>query len=331
MTAITNLYMKVVYNETLTNQPILAVLHGWSGNAESYYETLNTWAGYGFFVVSIGMRGRNASTPGTNDASGREIYDIYDAINFVKTRFSSYCSADKVAIYGTSGGGGNALAAACKFPDTFTAVVSLFGMSDYGRDGTNGWYQNNGGTYTAAIATAVGGTPAAVPNNYYARDATAAIQNFTGGKLHLFHDKQDTTVPYVHSTRIKTAMDAAGLTNYSYNISDIGDAIRYEHGYPKDIPDLLEADTIWKPDALNGSAWTVPATGTVTVIGYIVTKRFTIWLGTGISAAATVAYDTSTHQYTVTPLTTGDIAVAITEGSLTASGTISGEYTFTAT
>jgi pimeloyl-ACP methyl ester carboxylesterase len=326
MAAITDLYFKAaVPTNKGTNLPILAFMHGWNQAASRAPEVdILRIANFGFCVLSIGMRGRDEAE-GTIDASAREIYDIIDAVDYVRTHapYSHWVSQTKAAIVGYSGGGGNALAAACKFPDFFTVAISHFGMSDLGRNNPDGWYYNNGaGSYTASIATRVGGVPGDVPNNYYARDATAAIQNFTGGYLYLYHDKGDAAVPWVHSDRIKAAMDAAGLTNYSANFSETTDALRWTHGYPSDHPGTLStAEATWAAKIHELEPWTIPATGTVTVIGYIVTKRFSIWLNSGLDAAATVVYDTSAGTYTVTPLTSADVTVAITQGALTASGT----------
>jgi len=330
MTAITNLYSKYVYKTGATDLPILALVHGWGETATIFSAgTLRRMALYGFFVVSVGMRGRN-SADGARDASGREVYDIYDAIVDVRAKFPAIVSATKAAVVGYSGGGGNALACACKFPDFFNVVVSHFGISDYGRDATNSWYINNGGGYTAQIATAVGGTPAVVPDNYYARDTTVAIHNYTSGYLYLYHDDQDAVVPSIHSDRISTAMDAAGLTNYAKSITTTTDNPRWLHGVPSIAPGIISAEATWAAKILSEDAWTVPTTGTLTVIGYVKTKRFTIWLNTGLDAAATVVYDTVAGTYTVTPLTSNAVvAVTITQGALTASGNTNGETLFT--
>jgi len=126
-------------------------MHGWSDDALVFGDDmLSRFADYGLFVAAIGLRGRN-SADGARDASGREIYDIIDAITYIRTNYASIVDSEKVCIVGYSGGGGNALAAACKFPDMFNVVVDFFGMSDYGRDGTNGWYYNNSGTHTAVL------------------------------------------------------------------------------------------------------------------------------------------------------------------------------------
>jgi hypothetical protein len=115
-------------------------------------------------------------------------------------------------------------------------------------------------------------------------------------------------------------MDAAGLTNYTKSVTTIGSSPRWLHGYPEDNADLIEAEATWIAKVKAQAAWTIAASGTVTVIGYIVTKRFTIWLRSngsttyGLDAVATVVYNTATDTYTVTPLT-GAIDVTITQGA----------------
>lgn len=332
MTAVTNLYAKYKYKINTLNQPIVVLMHGWLTDTDALTATtMERLAAYGFFVMAVGMRSRNNALPANvQDASGIEVYDIYDAVVKARLLYPTIASQDKVAIVGYSAGGGNALALACKMPDFCNVIVANFGISDYGRDATDGWYQNNDGTYTASIATWVGGVPGDVPNNYYARDAVAAIANYSGGFLYLYHDKQDTLVPWVHSNRIKAAMDTAVLTNYSANFSDTGDATRYTHGVPDDNPGLIVAEPTWAAKVASQPIWTIPAAGTITVIGYIKTKLFTIWLNAGLDAAATVVYDTVAGTYTVTPLTSNAVvAVTITQGALTASGNTDGATLFT--
>lgn len=308
--------------------PLVVLVHGWDGSVHSY-QTVERIAGMGFFCASVGMRGRNGAD-GARDVSAREIYDIYDAVQHIRANFGGYVN-EKTVLVGFSGGGGNALAAACKFPDTWSMVVDIYGMSDYGRDPVNGWYQNcANGTYMTDIIAALGDSPGGAPNNYYARDATVAIQNYTGGFLQIFHDEADGVVPVIHSQRIVTALTTAGLSNYNANYTNAGSSVRWSHGLNTDGGAILEAEAVWMPRAKTQAAWTIPAAGTITVIGYIVTKRFTIWLNTGLDAAATVVYDTAAGTYTVTPLTSNAVvAVTITQGALTASGNTNGATLFT--
>jgi pimeloyl-ACP methyl ester carboxylesterase len=328
MTAITDLTQKIVYPLGASGLPIVVLMHGWNEEYAvfpDYY--LERIANYGFVVCAVNMRGRSyLGYQGTNkDGCRREIQDIVDGVIALRADsvLGPKCSATRAAIVGSSGGGANALAAACKFPDFFNVAVAYFGVSDFGRNGTDGWYYNNDGTDTAGISDAFGGAPNVVPNAYYAADATAAIANFTGGYLYLYADQQDTVahtarVPWVHANRIKTAMDNASLTNYLATFSNTGDANRYNHGIDYDNAAYIAAETVWAAKVLSQAVWTVPASGTHTVIGYIVTKRYNCWLrarGTtlyGLDAAATVAYGGTPNHYTVTPLT-GAIDVTITQ------------------
>lgn len=320
MAAISNLQARY-YHPAGTNLPIILLMHGWDGGLESITDaTLKRIGDYGAFTCTVGMRGRNAAN-GARDASGREIYDIYDCLQSIISTHGALVDGSRVAVWGYSGGGGNALAALCKFPDAFNVGVDFMGMSDYGRDGTDGWYQQSVGATQTTIAAAVGGTPATAPNGYYARDATVGITNFAGGHLYMYHDNADATVPPVHSSRIKNALDGAGMSNYTLTLSDT-----LGHGYPDGYP-VRQAPEAALVTALAGSsAWTIPASGTVAVIGYIVTKRFTIWLRAngsttyGLDAAATVVYNTATDTYTVTPLT-GAIDVTIAQAAKTGSAT----------
>jgi dienelactone hydrolase len=136
---ITNLYAQWQYPDVGTDFPICVLMHGFGGSANDFdAATMKQIAQYGLFALTVGMRGRNGAS-GSQDASGLEIYDIYDALVYVRANFASKVSSSHAGIVGYSGGGGNALAAACKFPDTWTMVVSHFGMSDYGRANPDGW------------------------------------------------------------------------------------------------------------------------------------------------------------------------------------------------
>ena len=327
--AITNLFAKYSYKSG-SNLPVILMLQGWGGQASDWQDTtLDRIASYGYFAAGIGMRGRDGAS-GSKDAAGREIHDIYDGLLQIRARFGGIVSNDKAIIIGGSGGGGLVLGALCKFPDTFVMGVDYYGISDYGRNNPNGWIYNNGGHfYDADISLRVGGDPGVTPNKYYARDTTAAIQNFTGGKLVIFHDNADTTVPVVHSTRITGALDAAGLANYETHYSQAGDAVRWSHGHSWESGIEFEAEAIWVPQIPALTPWAIPASGTITVIGYMITKRFTIWLNQGLDAAATVAYDTVAGTYTITPITSGNVTITITQGGLAASQTISGATTLT--
>lgn len=286
-------------------------------------------AAYGVFAVAPGMRGRDSAS-GSPDASARECMDISDVVTYIRSNFASQVSSTRAAITGYSGGGGNVLAMAAKFPDLFVVGADHFGMSDYGSDATFGWWQQNG-SYRTNLNTMIGDTPANVPNAYYARKHLDALStNFTSGHLFVYHDTGDASVNVNHSQRI----NALSMPNVTYHETNGASDPRWIHGDPivgnPGAPNIY-TEQEWLSSVVAGTypVWSVPTSGTATVMGYIVTKRFEIWLGTttragaggGLNEVATVSYNTTTHQYTVTPLT-GPLDVYVKEGAL--SGTASG-------
>jgi dienelactone hydrolase len=315
------------YQPHLTGQPILVVMHGFSGTSGSFTTaTKERIAGYGVFALFVEMRGRDTSG-GTADASAREIQDIIDAVEYVKTRYASIVDPDNVNIVGYSGGGGNALASAAKFPDYWNTVTSFFGMSDYGYDATDGWYQNGADAgHITSMQTWIGGTPAAVPDAYHARAHVLAITNYSGGHLWLFHDASDSSVPVVNSQNVADAMGSAALTNYTLNITTAADSTRWVHGYPNtgEQASLIEAEPTFITPIMSGTnpAWTVPASGTLKVAGYLVTKRFDLWLGTGDNEFGEVTYNMTTRVFTITS-DTGAADYALTLKGQTPSASIS--------
>lgn len=331
----------IYYKNGKVGLPLLIIMPGISGDSTSFIaETKNRFANNNVFAVFLNMRGRNSSE-GSADCSAREIYDIYNCIEYIKSNYSSIIDTSQIHILGYSGGGGNALACAAKFPDTFNSITSFFGISDYGKDVTDGWYQNGASAaQKTLLETWIGDNPTNVPNAYHARQNLIGITNYSEGHLYIFHDDEDAKVPLINSNNVKDALDTAMLTNYTYQISSAASIKRWLHGYPNsdDQPTLMFAEPVFMTDITNKkySAWTIPASGTITVLGYIKTKRFSIWLGglteaavgAGLDEVATVAYNTITGQYTITPLT-GNMDVFVKQGSLIVSASITEETILT--
>lgn len=291
--------------------PVLVCCHGWSGDASDWNATvLANFATSGWFVVAVDMRGRRTSE-GAEDGSGREIMDIADAVTFCRTNFAGVASTNQAVCYGISGGGGNTLAAASKLPDFFAAYVSYFGISDYGVHPTESWYFKNT-AWQSSIREFIGGDtnltsgPTNILQNYQSRDATTAITNLVGGWLFAYHKNGDTAVNVTNTGRIKDALDGSGLLNYTIRFSDD----LYTHDYPSWPPDSFDD---WGFCYSNTAAWSVPASGAMRVNGYLVTKRFTIWLGGGTNQVGDFTYNTSTHTYTISPITTNGLDVVFAE------------------
>ena len=310
--AISNLYAKYSYDAGLSNLPVLIIMHGFGGNTANISSTtMNRYASYKNFVVTVGMRGRDGAS-GSNDAGGREIYDIYDAIQYVITTFPVQTNENKINIVGYSGGGGNVYSCLCRFPDLFNVGVSFFGISDYGYT-LDGWYYQ-----PADISSMVGGTPAAVPNNYRARHSVEAINNFKN-YLYMFHSPLDADVNVKHSQRIDTAY--TGINKFYYE-----DQI-YSHGYPENDADLVAAESIFKNRLLITNNTAITNIGTYRVIGWIKTKQFEVRLGTLNNHVVDLSYNITNKTFIVTPLT-GSQSVSITYNSVTQTQTINSQTTF---
>ncbi len=305
-----NLFTRHALPIGLTNLPVVVLMHGYTDGMINFSQSaLERIASYGMCVLVPDMRV-------AKDNSGREIHDIVDAVNHYRTVWNTRLSADKVAIVGYSGGGGNALAAACKFPDFWTTIVSHFGMSDYGYDAVFGWWaQNVGGRPT--IEARMGGNPTEVPNAYRARNTLEALPNASGAYFHFFHDASDESVQINQSERAATALSNAGLTNYVEHYTTVSDNPRWTHGYPNAEP-LSLTENYWKNDVLTREAWTISSSGSLRIIGYVKTKRFAIWLRTtgttvyGLDAVADVTWGLVENHYSIAPLS-GALDVSITQ------------------
>jgi pimeloyl-ACP methyl ester carboxylesterase len=324
---ISNLTARYFYPVVTSNLTLLVVMHGYSGDSSSYnFNTYTNLAAMGFFVLAPDMRGRGGDG-GSPDDSGREIMDIYDAVAYARTHFP--VSPDYAALFGESGGGGNTIAAAAKIPDLFSVYVSYYGMSDYGFSPSVSWYAFVGpaSNYAASMRLHIGGdstlgTPANFPDAYQARDATEAIgKNLLGGFLYLFENSRDSVVNATNTTRVANSMLAAGNSRYYMDIS----STLYVHQYPTAPTYLPDSTALWASAIMSqtNAPWTMPQTGSVRVLGYLVTKRFSIWLGTGTTQVADVAYNTLTGTYSFTPVTTNGLNIHLTQGAMSLSTNIS--------
>lgn len=294
----------------------------------------------GYFVAAVGLRSFNSAS-GTSDASARELYDIYDAIQFLRDRFSVVCSQTRAVMTGYSGGGGNVLGFISKFPDVLCVAADFFGISDYGYDATFGWYAQTGAGNKTALETRIGDNPTNAPNEYKSRQHTWSASNFQG-KLFIFHDDQDGTVQVNQSTRVVDQLDSDGFTNYEYRESTLSDPERWLHGLPNQSAPgnaNIDAEPYFLPDGLTEAIPSMPHSGTLKVNGYVKCSLFTLWLGNGTSAEdgqnrrATLAYNYDTNTYTLTPSIDSpetDLTYSFTDDQgRTASGTISTATGFT--
>ncbi len=337
---ITNLYGKFNYTYG-TARPLLVAMMGWDQSPTDFLtDSYDRLMGYGFNVLCVGMRGRESAS-GSRDANGREMWDIYDAINYTKLAYGEYITEADPIIVGWSGGGGNVLGMLCKFPDLFKAGISNYGISDYGYDATFGWWAQET-TRRAGLQTSIGDTPTNVPNEYKSRDSVLAIGNNLKAYLYMFHDTDDADVHADHSTRISAALISAGKsapTDYYIDVTDSLDSPRWIHATPNAGADIINAETVWETAAKAKTNSGLGTSGTLTVLGFVKTHLFELWLGNGTSAqngknrVATLAYNFGTNSYTITPLLDSpatDMTYSFTDvQGRVSSGTISAATPFT--
>jgi pimeloyl-ACP methyl ester carboxylesterase len=304
----------------------LVIMHGFSETSSFIpLDALRYLADRGFLLLVVEMRGRNGSS-GDEDASGRELGDVLDAVRWARASIPGV-DLERCAIAGWSGGGGNALALACKAPDFFTYYVSHFGMSDYGYHPTYGWYAQAG--FDALLDDWIG-DPGVSLDPYRARNVLESIATTLryskGERIRLYHDVDDDTVNVNQSQRVRDVLLAAGIS-HSYNESNSGSPFRYTHADPVLGAGVMLAAPEWVLKALNAKPWSFPATGDCRVIGWQVNRRFELWAGEdedprtngegGLTRAVDVQWNVGTGSYLVTPLN-GDCWVQIVQGGLTA-------------
>jgi dienelactone hydrolase len=315
-----DLVAELNYDNARSNAPIAVVMHGFSGttgtlgNIQPQARRLRD---AGFFSVSVAMRGRDGSD-GVRDSGGLEIYDIYDAVEYVKSTYASYVDANNVHITGYSGGGGNAMSALTKFPDYFRLGSGYFGMSDYGYDHTYGWYFYGAGSSHKAILVADIGDPTlgdpAIDAKYAARASRFASANNPYSEIHFFVNYNEPTCPPANDNLYKqNAVDhqsypgefnnitvhTGGYGLYEdFNHNDINEpneSQNWPHGFP--TANQQHAAEGWYLSRLLAGQIPNPVLNLADVLhiaGYIKTKKFSAWLGTGNNAAGDV-------NYTLTP------------------------------
>ena len=75
--------------------PLLVAMHGYSEPAGMYVRRTRGYAEDGFFVACVAMRGRDGSA-GKHDSGGKEIHDVYDAVEALKRKFPDRIDPQRV-------------------------------------------------------------------------------------------------------------------------------------------------------------------------------------------------------------------------------------------
>jgi pimeloyl-ACP methyl ester carboxylesterase len=277
-----------------TRKPLLLVMHGYNGGREHCRPDIVDYAKLGIFAVSPDMRGRGGSG-GTWDSGGLDVHDILDAAVEAVRRFPGEVDPRNLNVVGYSGGGGNAIACAVRFPDLFQTCVSFFGISDYAA-----WHAvNSRPDCVEVMDRTLGGTPEQVPEVYLARSANLAAANCVWSRLHFFWDEEETQCPPAPVEGFIRRYRAAALSNVAVHVSRRTDANRWLHGYRSDHASLKgPADSLFLRDvfAPKDSSPRIPERGRFVVPGYLVTRRFAVYIGDGQRGQVIVEYDISGNK-----------------------------------
>ncbi len=202
-------------------KPVLAVMHGFSGDRTAVTADAKQLAARGVFAVAPDMRGRGKSA-GKFDSGGLDTHDIVDAIREVIRKYPAEVDPTRISVVGYSGGGGNAVFCGVRFPDMFQCCISFFGVVDYG-----GWHRSKGRPdCNMKMEAALGGPPDQLPHIYAARNAIPAATNARGTRFHFFWDEEEVMCPADMIEAFVEARRLAGLRNTHTHISRKLDAVR---------------------------------------------------------------------------------------------------------
>jgi pimeloyl-ACP methyl ester carboxylesterase len=266
-------------------------MHGYGGSKSNVTQDLRELAAKGVLAVAPDMRGCGQSA-GKWDSGGLDVHDILDAVLAAVRRYPAEVDPRNLNVVGYSGGGGNAIACAVRFPDLFQTCVSFFGISDYGW-----WHQSEGRPdCNARMEKALGGPPAALPAVYAARNANPAAGNARASRLHFFWDEEEKACPPGMIEIFLENYHKAGLKHATAHVSRRADPHRWIHNYRSGNPSLSDpADALFLPDVMapKKTPPRLPARGRLVVPGYLVARRFAVWIGDGQQGQVTVEYDQS--------------------------------------
>lgn len=320
-----DLKMEVNYNDAVSNAPVMVMTHQYSGPTDLFNQVrpvAQQLRDQGFFAITVAMRGREGSD-GVRDSGGLEIYDILDAVEAAKAQYGSLINPDNISITGYSGGGGNAMSALTKFPDYFRTGSAFYGMSDYGYDTANGWYNNGAGGRTWQLDADIGNPNTPTPlttSRYMARASNLASRNNPYSEIHFFVNSDESICPPINSTSYRDkAVAAAGFAGEFNKITvHMGNAGTYQDFNGNGTNEANEQQywphsTLSTTDQAAGTAWYVNrlldgsiaapvlnASDDLFVAGFVRTKKFSFFIGDGQNGAGSLLYNLSAGMKTFT-------------------------------
>jgi len=303
------LYAEVAYDPKLKNLPVVVYQHGdYPGTRLGTVPGIYDLAKKGIFGISVSKRGRDGSA-GKGDSFGKETYDIYDAVEYVKEHYAPYIDQDNINITGGSGGGMDTISAMVHFPDYFRVAAPFVGPPDLehwfrqmervikvleqmakeiGGQAAGSW------SLISQMIEGFGGLPSQVPDNYLARNWVLGAINNPYTLIHIFWDAEDGAAPSIteRSQAYLEETQKLGFTNVNLHYSQRGDKLRFLHW------GVADNTFVWHYflPVIMSKSHPIPVladAGRLVVLGFIKTEKFLIWLGEGNDAVAKVDYGLS--------------------------------------
>lgn len=270
---------------------IKAGTHGWHMSIKKFEPKTESDSRY--LQLDIDMRGRAFST-GAQDCNGYELYDVFDAINFARREYAEYISDPDVVYFESgSGGGGNALALAGKFPDLFSAVNALVPISDY-----YDWYMFDEECKEFRDEMDVWiGDPLADREAYDARSGITLVPNLLTHIL-ISHGTEDLRVPYFLSQKYVAACKRNGRSDLVELMTLQGVGTRDHYGNITETQMAQMKRACRENLEKHTEPIEIPPTGKFVVAGYLVTKRFSVFLPS-LDKVDIVEYDLSFKSATL--------------------------------
>ena len=268
---------------------ILATTHGWHMSISSFRECEAPVSEY--LYVEVDMRGR-AYSEGTQDCNGWELYDVIDAIEYVKAHYQEYLLSTEVVYFEAgSGGGGNAYAIAGKFPDYFSHITAMCGISDYSL-----WYKNDEiGEFRDEMDIWIGSHTNG--EAYRSRSGITTIGNLCTPMV-ITHGETDIRVPVEQAHNFVAEAKRQGKEQLVSYMELPGVGTREHWG--NSTPEMLDAMTAFceAERKAHQVPVSIPSKGYLTVAGYLVTKRFSVFMNS-INRVTKVFYDLDAHELSV--------------------------------
>ena len=268
---------------------LVATTHGWhmSIDANVDYDTPQS----PYLLVEVDMRGRAYST-GAPDCNGLELYDVYDAIHFALREYGEYLTNKELIYYeGGSGGGGNALAIAGKFPDLFSAVNAMCPISDYYE-----WYRtdNELGEFRDEMNVWICPDPENHREAYHSRSGLTLLPNLLTS-VQICHGTTDIRVPFSLTELYQKKAQELGKPVRVYAMDGVGTREHFGNITPEQFDKM---ETVCRENiATHQQPINIPRKGSFIVGGYLVTKHFSIFLPS-LDKVVTIDYDLDTRNIT---------------------------------